>query len=139
MSNRPNGKTNFSYHMVRSFKSNICHPDHFKIYDVIRTYLINNKDNKDNKVIITPELYKIDVFDYSKQTFVQIIKVSGYILDDKVNNNDVFESLYQFFENIFIELDLKELYFVYKSLDENFLTQETSYKIFKNEKKRNKQ
>lgn len=135
MSNRPNGKTNFSYHMIRSFKSNICHPDHFKIYDVIRTYLVNNKDNK---VIITPELYKIDVFDYSKQTFVQIIKVSGYILDDKVNNNDVFESLYQFFENIFIELDLKELYFVYKSLDENFLTQETSYKIFKNEKKRNK-
>lgn len=130
MSNRPDGKTNFSYHKIRSFESNIIHQDHFKIYDIIRTYLINNKDNR---VIITPELCKIDLFDYSKQTFIQAIKVSGYILDDKVNNNDIFESLYRFFECIFIELDLKELHFVYKPLDE----QETSYKIFKNEKKNN--
>jgi hypothetical protein len=134
MSNRADGKTNFSSHPVRSFESNIFYQDHFKIYTIIRTYLINNSNNR---VIITPELSKRDVFDYSNHSFIKIIKVSGYILDDTVNDNDVFETLYKFFENIFIELELKELHFVYKSFNEIFLAQETSYKIFKNEKKNN--
>ena len=99
MSNRPNGKTNFSSHKVRSFESNIFYDDHFKLYEVIKTYL-NNNVNK--RLIITPSLSKKDVFDYSKNSFVQFIKVSGYILDDTINDNDVFESLYHFFEYIFI-------------------------------------
>ena len=132
MSNRPNGKTNFSSHKVRSFESNIFYDDHFKLYEVIKTYL-NNNVNK--RLIITPSLSKKDVFDYSKNSFVQFIKVSGYILDETINDNDVFESLYHFFEYIFIELDMKDLSFIYKSFNEDSFCEELLYKIFKNKKK----
>ena len=132
MSNRPNGKTNFSSHKVRSFESNIFYDDHFKLYEVIKTYL-NNNVNK--RLIITPSLSKKDVFDYSKNSFVQFIKVSGYILDETINDNDVFESLYHFFEYIFIELDMKDLSFIYKSFNEDSSQKELLYKIFKNKKK----
>ena len=134
MSNRPDGKTNFSAHKVRSFESNIFKSDidNFKIYEVIKKSLINNSNKR---IVITPYLSKKDVFDYSKNTFVQIIKVSGYILDETVNDNDVFEVLYKFFENIFIELNMIELCFIYKTLNEDLSERETAYNIFKNEKK----
>jgi hypothetical protein len=132
MSNRPDGKTNFSTHKVRSFESNIFNSDHFKIYEVIKTYLTSNLNKR---IIITPYLSKKDVFDYSKNTFIRIVKVSGHILDDTVNDNDIFEVLYKFFEYIFIELDMKELCFVYKLFNEDSCQRETAYKIFKNEKK----
>lgn len=126
MSNRPDGKTNFSSCKVRSFESNIFNSDHFKICELIKTYLSTNLNKR---VIITPYLSKNDVFDYSKNSFEQVVKVSGYMLDDTVNDNDVFEALYQFFEYIFLSLNMKELYFIYKSFNEEY--REVAYKIFK--------
>jgi hypothetical protein len=128
MSNRPDGKTSFSTHKLRSFESNIFHSDHFKLYEVIKIYLLINLNKR---VIITPSLSKKDIFDYSKNSFVQVIKVSGYILDDTINDNDIFEALYQFFEYIFLELDMKDLSFLYKSFNEDSSQKELVYKIFK--------
>jgi hypothetical protein len=114
MSNRPDGKTKFSSRKVRPFKSNVVYSNQFYLYEIIKLYL-SSKLNK--RILITPILSKADIFDSSIDGFVSCIKISGYISDDTVNDNDVFEELYLFFENIFIKLELKELSFTYKNLD----------------------
>lgn len=132
MSNRPDGKTNFSSHKVRSFESTIFHSDHFQVYEVIKKYLISNKNKR---VVIVPHIYKEDVFDYSKNSFVQFIKISGHILDETVNDIDIFEVLYLFFENIFIELNMTELSFLYNSYNDDNVNISVVHKIYKNEKR----
>lgn len=135
MSNRPDGKTNFSSHKVRSFESTIFHSDHFQVYEVIKKYLINIPNKR---VIIVPHLSKEDVFDYSKNSFIQVIKISGHIIDETLktlNDIDIFEVLYLFFENIFIELNMKELSFLYNSYNDDNLKITVMHKIYKNEKR----
>jgi len=133
MSNRSDGKTNFSVHKFRTFNSTISHSNHFQIYEIIKSYLSNNTNKK--RIIIKPSLSKEDIYDHNINTFVSSIRVSGYILDDNINDNDIFEALYLFFEYIFLQLDIKELYFIYNNLNEDPSERELIYKIFKNEKK----
>jgi len=132
MSNRSDGKTNFSSYKVRSFESSIPYSNNFHLFEIIKAYLSSNSNKK---VIIKPSLSKEDTFDYSKNTFIPSIKIYGHILDETINDNDIFEELYLFFENIFIELDMKELHFLYKNFNEDPSQREISYKIFKNKKR----
>jgi hypothetical protein len=106
---RPNGLSSFSLSSIRSYESIIKHENHFLIYNLTKEWF--QQRNSKYKLIIDIRLSKIDFFCTHNNDFKNYILINGQIHDDNVNDNDVFEELYGFFEYLFINLKLKNLSF----------------------------
>lgn len=113
---RPDGLSTFISHNLRSFESNIeindvC--DKYKILNTIKSYYKEYK-----KILFTPYISDELFFCNKECTFKSSIKIHGIIEKEDINDNDVFEQVYKFFERIFLDIQLSSLTFVFKGIDE---------------------
>lgn len=106
---RPNGLSSFSSSSIRTYRGLIKHENHFEIYTNIKEWF-QQRQHK-NKYIFDMCISKVDFFCKYNNEFKNYIEIRGEIFDENVNDNDVFEELYLFFEYLFINLKLKNLSF----------------------------
>lgn len=129
MSSRPSGLSSYSISSFRSYEAVIKYENHFTIYQKVKEWF-EKRDSK-YKFIINIRITKEDFFCIYSNEFKCYLKIYGQIFDENVNDNDVFEELYSFFEFLFIELNMKELHFHIS----NMFHEENIVKIYKKDKK----
>ncbi len=121
-SSRING-ISFSRCPVRTYEAIIKHDNHFEIYEKVKQWFADSKNKY--KFIIKPRLTTEELF--SENKFKKYIVIKGYIEDINLNDNDIFEEVYSFFEYIFIKMEMEELSFYMNSIENtNYL-----FKIYK--------
>ncbi len=113
---RPDGLSTFVSHNLRSFECNIeinevC--DKYKIFNTIKEYYKEYK-----KILFIPHISDELFFCEKENIFKPSIRIHGIIEKEDINDNDVFEQVYKFFEAIFLVMQLSSLTFVFKGLDE---------------------
>ncbi len=121
---RPSGKSKLTSYDYRYFESTIKCDDHYLIYQKVKEWFSLN-----SSIIYEPILTKVDILDiilddhnhhnhHKEIKYKSCINIRGHIIDNKVNDFDVFEELYNFFEFLFLELKVKEISFIFRDSEE---------------------
>ena len=116
MSNRPDGITRFTSYEYRFFEGKIKTDNLFEVFDKTKQW-IDGRDYRYKKNF-EPCFTREDVLELSTLKFRSCIKISGYILNNIINDFDIFEELYSLFETLFVEFKQEELLFMFKGFDE---------------------
>ena len=107
----PRFLSSFKSYEVRTFFSNIkCNKlNNFDINIKVKEWM-----EKNEKHIFEISLSNYETIFYEKE-YCPCIKISGFVEDENINDHDVFEKIYHFFEYLFIELNLPFLSFVFQN------------------------
>lgn len=130
---RPSGLSSFKSYNVRSFCSTIkCIG--FSSIDI--NIKVKEWMSTQDKYIFEVCVSNVETVFYEKQ-YSPCIKISGFIEDDNISDNDAFEKIYSLFEYLFVELSLTSLTFIFKGFIDEIIA-DNQHKVYRIEKPKKK-